>query len=78
MSDSPGLVDLAIGLVNSVINLYDGQARAQNNRQQVTGPDDRPNIFLSGQTLILASQIMNTIMLFFAYGILNYAGNRSL
>ena len=65
MSDSPGLVDLAIGLVNSVINLYDGQARAQNKRQQVTGPDDRPNIFLSGQTLILASQIMNTIMLFF-------------
>ena len=25
MSDSPGLVDFAIGLVNSVINLPDGQ-----------------------------------------------------
>ena len=27
MSDSPGLVDFAIGLVNSVLNLPDGQAR---------------------------------------------------
>ena len=26
MSDSPGLVDLAIRLVNSVLNLPDGQA----------------------------------------------------
>ena len=25
MSDSPGLVDIAIGLVNSVLNLPDGQ-----------------------------------------------------
>ena len=25
VSDSPGLVDFAIGLVNSVINLHDGQ-----------------------------------------------------
>ena len=27
MSDSPGLVDLAIGLVNSVLNLPDGQVK---------------------------------------------------
>ena len=27
MSDSPGLVDFAIGLVNSVLNLPDGQAK---------------------------------------------------
>ena len=27
MSDSPGLVDFAIGLVNSVINLPDGQVK---------------------------------------------------
>ena len=27
MSDSPGLVDFAIGLVNSVINLPDGQMK---------------------------------------------------
>ena len=27
MSDSPGLVDFAIGLVNSVINLPDGQGK---------------------------------------------------
>ena len=27
MSDSPGLVDFAIGLVNSVVNLPDGQVR---------------------------------------------------
>ena len=27
MSDSPGLVDFAIGLVNSVLNLLDGQAK---------------------------------------------------
>ena len=27
MSDSPGLVDFAIGLVNSVINLSDGQVK---------------------------------------------------
>ena len=27
VSDSPGLVDLAIGLVNSVINLPDGQVK---------------------------------------------------
>ena len=27
VSDSPGLVDFAIGLVNSVLNLPDGQAK---------------------------------------------------
>ena len=27
MSDSPGLVDFAIGLVNSVLNLPDGQVK---------------------------------------------------
>ena len=27
MSDSPGLVDFAIGLVNSVLNLADGQVK---------------------------------------------------
>ena len=27
LSDSPGLVDFAIGLVNSVINLPDGQVK---------------------------------------------------
>ena len=27
MSDSPGLVDVAIGLVNSVLNLPDGQVK---------------------------------------------------
>ena len=27
MSDSPGLVDFAIGLVNSVLNLSDGQVK---------------------------------------------------
>ena len=27
VSDSPGLVDFAIGLVNSVLNLLDGQAK---------------------------------------------------
>ena len=27
VSDSPGLVDFAIGLVNSVVNLPDGQVR---------------------------------------------------
>ena len=27
MSDSPGLVDIAIGLVNSVLNLPDGQVK---------------------------------------------------
>ena len=27
MSDSPGLVDFAIGLVNSVLNLHDGQVK---------------------------------------------------
>ena len=27
VSDSPGLVDLAIGLVNSVLNLPDGQVK---------------------------------------------------
>ena len=27
MSDSPGLVDFAVGLVNSVINLPDGQVK---------------------------------------------------
>ena len=27
VSDSPGLVDFAIGLVNSVLNLSDGQAK---------------------------------------------------
>ena len=28
VSDSPGLVDFAIGLVNSVVNLPDGQVRS--------------------------------------------------
>ena len=27
MSDSPGLLDFAVGLVNSIINLLDGQAK---------------------------------------------------
>ena len=27
MSDSPGLVDFAIGIVNSVLNLPDGEAK---------------------------------------------------
>ena len=31
--------------------------KAQNNRQQVAGHDDRPNIFQHGQTPILAGQI---------------------
>ena len=38
VSDSPGLVDLAIGLVNSVFNLPDGQVKFQrnsNNRRTV-------------------------------------------
>ena len=38
--------------------------RAQNNGQYVAGHDDRPNIFLAGQTRILAGQIMNTIIFF--------------
>ena len=29
MSDSPGMVDFAIGLVNSVLNLLDRQARVK-------------------------------------------------
>ena len=40
--------------------------RAQNNGQLVAGHDDRPNNFLTGQTWILAGQIMNT-MIFFPY-----------
>ena len=28
VSDSPGIVDFAIGLVNSVVNLPDGQVRS--------------------------------------------------
>ena len=40
VSDSPGLVDFAIGLVNSVFNLPDGQVffflRNSNNRSTVT------------------------------------------
>ena len=40
---------------------------------------DRPNIFQPGKTLILAGQIMNTIIyIFFAYGISHYAGDRPL
>ena len=40
VSDSPGLVDFAIGLVKSVFNLYDGQVmffflRNSNNRRTV-------------------------------------------
>ena len=38
MSDSPGLVDFSVGLVNSVINLPDGQVmflRNLNNRRTV-------------------------------------------
>ena len=27
VSDSPGLVDVAVGLVNSVLNLHDGQVK---------------------------------------------------
>ena len=41
MSDSPGLVDFAIGLVNSVFNLPDGQVRFfrnSNNRRTVINP----------------------------------------
>ena len=40
-SDSPGLVDFAIGLVNSVFNLPDGQViffRNSNNRRTVINP----------------------------------------
>ena len=33
--DSPGLVDFAIGLVNSVFNLPDGQEEQKNNRRTV-------------------------------------------
>ena len=53
--------------------------RAENNGQQVTGHDDRPNIFQPEQTSTLASQIMNTIIttIIFWPGISNYAGNRS-
>ena len=40
--------------------------RAENNGQQVAGHDGRPNIFLPGQTPILAGQIMNTTNFFFA------------
>ena len=41
VSDSPGLVDFAIGLVNSVFNLPDGQViffRNSNNRRTVINP----------------------------------------
>ena len=40
--------------------------RAENNGQLVGGHGDRPNIFLAGQTRILAGQIMNTMIFFFA------------
>ena len=40
--------------------------RAENSGQQVAGHDDRPNIFLPGQTPILAGQIMNTNNFLFA------------
>ena len=43
---------------------YISVIRAENNRQQVAGHDDHPNIFQPGQTPILAGQIMNTIFFF--------------
>ena len=48
--DSPGLVDFAIGLVNSVFNLPDGQVifffRNSNNRRTVINPA-HPIFFLA-------------------------------
>ena len=52
--------------------------KAQNNGQQVACHDDRPNIFQPGQTPILAGQINEYYNFFFAPGISNYAGSRSL
>ena len=44
---------------------YISVIRAENNRQQVAGHDDHPNIFQPGQTPILAGQIINTFFFFF-------------